>query len=603
VIEFKHLTISFEVGRVRRVALRDCSFSVPQGVAVALVGESGSGKTTAARAALGELAANGIREAGTVETYSLDVLDLSTKALRELRRAQLGYVPQNPGSSLNPSRRVGAQIRELLDARGVDAVTHLLERVQLGTEVARRYPHELSGGQQQRVALAMALCNDPSVLILDEPTTGLDVRIQADILALVRRLAESGMAILYVTHDLAAASVVSDRVVVAYAGEIVEEGAIVDVYSHPRHPYTAALLAAIPSVTSRVRIRGIRGAMLVPEERDGVCVFHNRCDFTREVCMKGRPELTRRNDSAVRCVRVNEFALGGVFHEEAISEPMATSGEVTPPLLIVKNTSVRYRPSQPELDWAVRGVSFTLHEGETLGVVGESGSGKTSLARAICGLVTPVAGEVQLRTDVLPARLKDRNREHRRNIQYVFQNSALALNPRQTIEQILLRPLECFFDMSRVDARARISELLDLVRLPRQLVTLGPRTLSGGEQQRVAIARALAAAPDVVICDEIVAALDVSVQASVIELLDDLQRETAASYIFISHDLGVIRAIAHQTAVMDRGVFVEVASTQGIFERPQNAYTRSLLEHVPNAAASLSRRFATSPSSVPARGV
>jgi peptide/nickel transport system ATP-binding protein len=580
-IELEALTIEFATAEGQFVALRDWSFAVAAGSTLALVGESGSGKTTAALAALGYLARNASRTAGTVSVLGQDVLSLPEDAVLELRRSAMGYVPQNPGSSLNPVRRVGKQIREVAGAASESEIAEMLDRVSLPPALARRYPHQLSGGQQQRVAIAMALANRPKVLVLDEPTTGLDVRTQAEVLALIRQLADEGLAVLYVTHDLAAAAVVADRLVVAYAGEIFEEGRLAEIYARPRHPYTSALLVAMPTVATRSELHGIAGSMLDGNQRSDCCVFHNRCSFAVDACRETRPTLDWTQGGVVRCLRAGELALGGV-RESSGAAQLEAATVADPALLAIEGVSVRYRRSDPFEAWAVRDVSLSVSEGQTLALVGESGSGKTSLARAIAGLVAPVSGAIALRGAALPPTVRMRSRKQVRHIQYVFQNSSLALNPRHSVARILSRPLEVFFGCAGAEAEARVVELLELVRLPRRVLSLRPGRLSGGEQQRVAIARALAAEPDLIVCDEIVSALDVSVQAAIVDLLGDLQARMSTTCLFISHDLGVVRSIAHQTAVLKLGELVEWADTEQVFEKPQHPYTQMLLAHVPD---------------------
>jgi peptide/nickel transport system ATP-binding protein len=588
VIEFDHLSIEFTVDDRQFRALRDCSFTVNPGEAVALVGESGSGKTTAARAALGDIGRTGTIVGGAARLSGQDCFGLSQAGLNAMRRTAVGYVPQNPGAALNPVRRVGKQISEMIPSDGAITVSDLLERVQLSSSLLRRYPHELSGGQQQRVSLAIALASASEALILDEPTTGLDVGVQVEILKLFRSVAEEGLAVLYVTHDLAAASVVADRIVVLYAGEVVETGDLRDVYERPRHPYTEALLAAVPTVSSRVHLNGIPGVMLPGDERDGCCVFHNRCVHGTDVCERERPVIVAEMGRTFRCIRP-ELVLAGVAtagrarEASSIDPTLADSAAV----VSVEDIWVRYQTAGAGGRAAVEAVSLSIGHGETLALVGESGSGKTSLARAITGLVAPARGRVLLDGQQLEPRFRQRSLEELRRIQYVFQNSTLALNPRQEIGAQLQAPLDRFFDLDSAERDARVRELLALVGLPTRLLGLRPRNLSGGEQQRVAIARALAARPDVMICDEIVSALDVSVQASIVGLLGELQAETGVSILFISHDLGVVRSIAHRTAVMYNGSLVELADTEAVFGSPLHSYTEELLASVPDPAAAL----------------
>jgi peptide/nickel transport system ATP-binding protein len=501
----------------------------------------------------------------------------------QLRRSRVGYVPQNAGSSLNPTKRIGNHLKEAIgtcldDLKTAERVRQLLERVQLPIRVASLWPHQLSGGQQQRVTLAIALAQRPDVLLLDEPTTGLDARVQAEILDLIRELAGQGLAILYVTHDLAAAASVSTRMAILYAAELLEEGAFESIRDRPAHPYTAALLAARPTARARCRVHGIPGTMLTPAERQEKCVFSNRCEFATAPCLTQRPDLSLRATRVVRCLKADTLNLPGIrqsAHQAATDRCPAGAREI----LSVRNLSVRYGRTQPRSEWAVQAVSLSINDRETFGLVGESGSGKTSVARVIAGLAVPTEGEVLLAGKALPANARKRNTRDLRRVQYVFQNSALSLNPRQTIAEILERPLKAFFDLNRHDRYNRVLELMDLVRLPPRLLSTGPLALSGGEQQRVAIARALAAEPEIMICDEIVSALDVSVQGTIIELLGQLQSQIGLSYLFISHDLAVVRSIAHRTGVMHKGTLVEWGESERVFEHPAHAYTRTLLAH------------------------
>ncbi len=582
-VEVEDLTVSFMVrtGIIR--AVRNIQFSVAGGEVVAVVGESGSGKTTLARVLLGDLARNALVESGKVGVCGSSVLELDARSLSRFRRIEVGYVPQNPGAALNPVRRIGVQIDECRSAPSSPSREQLLLRVGLSGALARRYPHELSGGQQQRVAIAMAIANAPKVLVLDEPTTGLDVVAQAGILELIRRLARDELlSVVYITHDLAAASAAANRILVMYAGEMMETGVLRDVYRAPLNPYTSALLAAIPTVSGRRHLVGIEGRMLSATERSETCVFNNRCPFVSPACRASRPASQSVDGRQVRCLRARDLELPGISSastSRSIDTRVARSSST---VLEVNNVGVAYGRGS-SITTAVAGATVAVHDGETLAIVGESGSGKTSLSRAIVGLVD-YSGAVLLRGHVLPSSVHRRSRDQRRRIQYVFQNPTLALNPRHSVQRILSAPIASFFHVSNSERDRRIAELLDQVGLPIRVLGVRPSSLSGGEQQRVAIARALAAEPEVLICDEVVSALDVSVQAAIIDLLASLQRQTGVAMLFISHDLAVVRSVADRIAVMHQGDIVEMSAADSLFSNPRHAYTRQLLASVPDAA-------------------
>jgi peptide/nickel transport system ATP-binding protein len=588
-VEVEDLTVSFRVraGIIR--AIRNSQFSVAGGEVVAVVGESGSGKTTLARALLGDLARNAFVESGRIVVCGSSVLELDARSLSRFRRVEVGYVPQNPGAALNPVRRIGLQIDECRSAPSSPSREQLLHRVGLSGALVRRYPHELSGGQQQRVAIAMAIANAPKVLLLDEPTTGLDVVAQAGILELVRRLARDQLlSVVYITHDLAAASAAANRILVMYAGETMETGVLRDVYRAPLNPYTSALLAAIPTVSGRRHLVGIEGRMLSATERSETCVFNNRCPFVSPACRVSRPALESIDGRQVRCIRARELELPGISDSSSASRSMDTGvARSSSTVLEVNRVRVVYGRGSSTTT-AVAGANVAVHDGETLAIVGESGSGKTSLSRAIVGLVD-YSGEVLLRGHLLPPSVHRRSRDQRRRIQYVFQNPTLALNPRHSVHRILSAPLASFFSISNTERDSRIAELLDHVGLPLRVLGVRPNSLSGGEQQRVAIARALAAEPEVLICDEVVSALDVSVQAAIIDLLASLQQRTGVAMLFISHDFAVVRSVADRVAVMHQGEIVEMSAADDVFSNPRHVYTRQLLASVPDAAAAVGR--------------
>jgi len=568
----------------------EIAFEVSRGEVVALVGESGCGKTATAMACLG-FARPGTRiTSGRVFLGDTDILSLDWRALRRRRGRSVSYVPQDPAVALNPGLRIGDQLEEMLAVhlperhRGVDVVEELLESVHLPRDSAflRRYPHQLSGGQQQRVMIAMALVCRPQVIILDEPTTGLDVTTQARILRLIDELrATRSHSMLYVTHDLAVVSAIADRVVVMYAGRIVEEAPKQELFASPRHPYTQRLLAAIPGhLHEKRRLRGIPGDAAPPGQRPDGCFFAPRCAYSEERCREVPPvaELVA-TAHIVRCHRWNELDVQPLV--VPARDAIETRSDRSSMLLTVEDLTAVYPDARRREVTALECVSFSVARRETLGVVGESGSGKTTLARCIVGLHEPTAGTITFDGSRLAGRATKRDKVVRRRIQIVFQNPDASLNPRQAVSPIIGRPLEQFFRLRGRLLDVRINELLDLVRLPQNTRLKYPRELSGGEKQRVAIAAALAAQPDMIVCDEVTSALDVSVQAAVIELLLDLAQRLETSFLFISHDLAVVRAIADRVLVLQDGRVKEEGDADAVFRAPKDPYTVALVNAVP----------------------
>ncbi|WP_371228028.1 dipeptide ABC transporter ATP-binding protein [Roseovarius sp. 2305UL8-3] len=612
VLDVDDLSIGFR-GRAGGMlpVLRNITLSVGPGESIGLVGESGSGKSTLALAMMGYLK-TGLRVLdGKAHFDGVDMFAQDRGALERIRGGRLGLIPQNSGQSLTPSLRVGAQIREALrlhsslsedqyDGRVID----LLGQVRLPDPeaIARRYPHELSGGQQQRVAIAMALAGEPEALLLDEPTTGLDVTTQAHILELLRDLArDTGMAMVYVSHDLGAIARVCDRVVVMYAGEVVLEGASRQVLRDPGHPYARGLLASIPKLSDKCLPRALDGRPPAPGQAGMGCAFVSRCAIASEPCRTGRPELALQPDgTSTRChlpEQVRSIPLTGERETGVRKLPEALS-------LTLNDMAISY--TQPGLvDWLlgrkthtvaiVDGIDVALCHGETMGLVGESGSGKSTILKSISGLLPPLRGATTLKDhEKLPAKVEDRDRRHLRQVQLIFQNPDESLNPRQTIAQILAQPLKLYFGLSGQALLARSSELLEQVRLGAHYLDRLPSQLSGGEKQRVAVARAFAAQPELVLCDEITSALDVSVQAAVLELLDDLRRVNETSYIFVSHDLAVVKALSDRVAVLYQGRLCELGPTQEVYGSVSHPYTEVLLgavlepdpDYTPSLAAS-----------------
>jgi peptide/nickel transport system ATP-binding protein len=570
-----------ELERSGAAIVEDVALELRAGEILGLVGESGSGKTTTALALLG-YARPGVRiAAGSVRVGGRELVGRRERELRDLRGRIVSYVPQDPSSSLNPSQRVGQQILEMLRGRhSGEVVSDALRRVHLPADrgFVRRFPHQLSGGQQQRVAIAMAIVGEPPLVVLDEPTTGLDVVTQAAILDEIRRLRrEIGLSMVYVSHDLAVVGAIADRIAVMYAGRVVEQGAAAELLARPRHPYARALVASIPDHRVPRRLRGIEGVAVGVGERPEGCAFAPRCVQQMPECHVDVPALEEVGDGRlVRCLRWRETP------PVAFEEPLVAGAEADPAhaLLAVEALGAEHR-SRGETHVAASDVSFAIAPGQCVALVGESGSGKTTIARCIAGLHAPSAGLVRFGGEVLPPLAGRRTRDQRRRIQIVFQNPNDSLNPRHRVGETIARPARILRGLSAAEARAEVVTLLERVRLPERLANRYPRELSGGERQRVAIARALAARPDLVVCDEVTSALDVSVQAAVLELLAELRRELGLALLFISHDLGVVASVADRVLVLDRGRVCEEGPALGLLRAPQAAYTRSLIEAAP----------------------
>ncbi len=557
----------------------DVALRVGGGEIVALVGESGSGKTTCGLAALG-FARDGARiAAGSIHVGGRELLTLQERELRGVRGRHVSYVSQNPDAALNPAMRVGDHLRELLRAHGqprTDAVVAgALERVHLPGERAfqRRYPHQLSGGQQQRLAIALALACGPTVAVMDEPTTGLDVVTQARILDEVKRLRdESDLGVLYISHDLAAVSSIADRIVVMYAGRIVEDGPAAPLLARPRHPYTRGLLASVPDHRAPRRLRGIAGAVAAVGERPAGCSFAPRCELATDACRAAVPPLRAVDATrSVRCIHTAEVP-------PPPAEPLPARAQIDgAAMLEVRDLHVAFGEGVV----AAEHVSFAVARGECLALVGESGSGKTTIARCVAGLHAPDRGAIALDGAPLAALARGRTREQRRRLQIVFQNPFASLNPRERVVDGVARPLR-ELGGSRADALRAAHEMLERVRLPRGLAASRPAELSGGELQRVAIARGLVVDPELLLCDEITSALDVSVQAAVLDLLGELRAELGLTLLFITHDLGVVAAIADRVLVLRDGCVVEQGGVDAVVTAPAEQYTRTLVAAAPS---------------------
>ena len=562
----------------------DIDLVLRPGEVVGLVGESGSGKTTVGTSLLGYARAGAIISSGKVLLEDRDVLQLHWKEVRKLRGEEIAYVPQDPASALNPSIRIGKQLVELHQLRGIGTAETRLKAAREGLaevglpnddEFLQRYAHQLSGGQVQRVALAMAFLPKPKVLVLDEPTTGLDVTTQKMVLDTMAELCRAhGVSALYVTHDLAVVANIADRVAVMYAGQIAELGPRDVIFANPSHPYTRALLDSIPHLSQARALKGIAGRTPSPGTRPDGCRFNDRCGFAIEECRATVPELrTIAPDHEVRCIRVGEI---GVWDINLGTVPDSDPNKKRDVILSVEGLDVFYGRKQ-----VVHDVTFDLAKGEVVALVGESGSGKTTISRSVGGLHKDWTGTITFEGRALVTSARKRSAEDRRRMQYIFQNPYLSLNPRLTIEQIIRRPMELFGLAKGKEATEKVVELMGQVALGSQMLHYQASRLSGGERQRVAIARALAAEPDVMICDEITSALDVSVQGSIVELLEGLRQERGISMLFVTHNLALVRSIAARVEILQEGRVVEAGPVVTVMETPREEYTRQLLSNSP----------------------
>jgi peptide/nickel transport system ATP-binding protein len=567
----------------------DVSLSVAPGEIVGIVGESGSGKTTTCLALLG-YAQSGVRISGEIRLGD-DVLALDQpRDWRAIRGRRISYVPQKAGTALNPSMRIGRALAEMLRTHGEgeasgDRVLEMLGVVGLPAtpEFARRFPHQLSGGQQQRVCIANALICAPPIIVLDEPTTGLDAITQARILAELTRLRASlGVGMVYVSHDLAVVAQLADRIAVMYAGEVVEQGRTAEVLADPKHPYTRGLIACVPDHRSLRELRPPPRPAHGIDEPTGGCSFAPRCPRRLELCVIDRPPLEPvLPGREVRCFAWNAAAPEERGGSAALAARGAVDDAEAAPLLRVRHLHAEYRSRRDTLV-AVQDLSFDVHAGACVALVGESGSGKTTAARAVAGLHPNATGELRLAGEPLSASVRARSVEQRRRVQTIFQSSADALNPSHTVRDAIARPARMLRRLSRTAADAEVERLLDAVRLPRRLAGRYPAELSGGEQQRVSIARALVANPDVLICDEITSALDVSVQAAVLELILELRTELGIGLLFITHNFGVVATVADDVIVLNGGEVCEQAPVDDVLQRARHPYTQQLLAAVPS---------------------
>ena len=593
-LELTDLEVAYRVRGIWRPVLRGVTFAIAEGESYGLVGESGCGKSTAAFAIVRYLPRNGRVSSGSIKVAGDDLLAMSDDDVRTMRTTRVSMVYQNPGGALNPTIRVGEQVAETFTIAGVDKgeahdrARDMLRQVQISDPagVMRRYPHQLSGGMQQRVVIAMALAKDPTLLILDEPTTGLDATVEAEVLDLVSALrTEFGTTVMFISHNLEVITKMCDRVGVLYAGRLVEEGPVQAVFDDPRHPYAVGLLRCLPhggARKDRERLDTIPGFLPQLGADLPACVFVDRCGLAQEICHRQEPAF---------------FDIGGARHsrchfwEQAHELPRAAPAAGlrssidadSEPVIRTEGMYKTFRQEGHDVR-AVDDVSLVLRRGETLGLVGESGSGKTTLARALLGLTAADQGSViELDGRLLPTRIDKRDAEHVRALQIVFQNPDSALNRRFSVHRILSRALVKLRRDRSDEREAHLQELAHSVRFDVRLINSRPAQLSGGLKQRVAIARAFAGEPRVVVCDEPTSALDVSVQAAILNLLAELQAEKGVSYLFISHDLAVVRYLSDRIAVLYLGRLMELGESETVFTAPQHPYTEALLSSVPQA--------------------
>ena len=567
-------------------------FSVAAGDVLGLVGESGSGKTTVGLAVLGHTRRGARIARGEVRVEGRNILELPAAQRQRLRGQLVSYVPQDPASALSPAMRIGKQLEEALTEHGFGAtdeerrarVFEVLAEVLLPSDETflRRYPHQLSGGQQQRVALAMAFANRPRVIVLDEPTTGLDVTTQAHVLETVRALCSlHGVAAVYVSHDLAVVATLATRVAVMYGGRLAEVGPTAALFQHAAHPYTRRLVEAIPELSGKHALVGIPGTAPRPGHRPSGCFFSPRCAYAEARCRVSPPEL----ESIAPLHQVRCFRHADVMQDSAAARPAAAArAEVTneEALVTVRDVDAWYG-----IRHVLHDVELVIRPRECLALVGESGSGKTTLARCIAGLHSAYSGDIAFRGKPLEPGSRARDDNSRREIQYVFQSPYNSLNPRKTIGQIVGQPVRHFYSMGGAEGRRRVVEVLESVQLSPTVMDRYPHQLSGGERQRVAIARALVANPQLLVCDEVTSALDVSVQAAIIDLLADLQRDFDIGLLFVTHNLALIRTLSQEVAVMSEGKIVEHGLVDDILDRPRAEYTKKLLSDTPSLEAAL----------------
>ncbi|MEU1425800.1 ABC transporter ATP-binding protein [Nocardia sp. NPDC005746] len=600
-LEVSDLRVSFpsEEGRVE--AVRGVNYTVQDGEVLAIVGESGSGKSVSSLAIMG-LLPDQARVQGSIRLRGQELLGMGDRQLSTLRGSKISMVFQDPLSALTPVYRVGDQIAEALLAHGkmskqeaADKAVELLDLVGIPDAAlrAKAFPHEFSGGMRQRVVIAIAIANDPELIICDEPTTALDVTVQKQILNLLRKARDiTGAGVVFITHDMGIAATLADRVAVMYAGRIIETARTADLFNAPRMPYTVGLLGSIPRLDgpARMPLVPIVGAPPAMHALPPGCPFAPRCPVAVEDCRAAEPPLQDTEPGhRAACIRVSEVGTADLFAAYRREVPPTETPKPTDERVMLRvsdlkktfplTSGVVFKRRTGEVK-AVDGVSFEIKSGRTLALVGESGSGKSTTLTQIMDLVVPESGSIEVLGSDVTTLTKARRREIRRKMQIVFQDPAASLDPRLPISDALGEPLR-INGRPKDEIQRRVKELLQLVGLRPEHADRYPADFSGGQKQRINIARALALDPEILVLDEPVSSLDVSIQAGVLNLLRDLQAERGLSYLFVSHDLSVVRNLAHDIAVMYRGQIVEYGAAEQVFNDPRHEYTRALIDAVP----------------------
>jgi len=590
-LRIDNLHLAYKVRGVPREVLRGTSFEVAPGEAYGLVGESGCGKSTSAYAAMRYLPENAVITEGSIEVAGKEITTMSNSDLRKLRARDISMVYQDPVASMNPSLRIGQQVEEVFALIGQSkseaaaSARKAMVQVQIADpdSVLDRYPHQLSGGMLQRVVIAMALASDPTLLVLDEPTTGLDATVEAEVLDLVRDLRhQTNAAVLLIAHNLGVIRTMCDRVGVMYAGKVIEEGNAIDVFDNPQHPYTAGLLSSIPRKGVRKTDRAlfaIEGGLPPIGTELPTCVFIDRCVLADETCRTVVPPIVQRSEAGhwTRCHHPDR--LDEIVEAEPDAVDVVPTGETVVELKGVAKTFKQKGRDIP----ALVSVDLKIGAGETLGLVGESGSGKSTLAKTLLGVHSlDEGGEITINGRTIAPAAESRIPKSLTAMQMVFQNPDSALNSAWTVRRILRRTIRKLTGVTKEEADRRVDELAEGMQLTQRHLGMRPRQLSGGLKQRVAIARAFAGDPEIVVCDEPTSALDVSVQAAILNLLAKLQTDDRTSYLFITHDIGVVRYLSDRIAVMYLGRIMEIGETDVMFDGPNHPYTEALLSAVPS---------------------